>query len=188
MEKPNTTYPKLLLEKARLYGDGIAMRVKYKGIWQEVSWRTYLEKVKFFCLGLLRLGMQRGDNVSILGENCPEWIFADLAVQSMGGVSVGIYPTNSEEQVKYCIEHSMSRFIIVKDQEQTDKVLAVKGDLPLLKRIIAIDMKGLRQYEDPMIISYSEVEELGLEEDQKDSRIFEKLTEQTSPEDVAFMV
>ena len=99
MEKPNTTYPKLLLKKAALYRDRVAMREKYKGIWQEISWKKYLERVKFFCLGLLELGMGPGDHASILGENCPEWIFADLAIQSLRGVSVGIYPSNSEEQV-----------------------------------------------------------------------------------------
>ena len=188
MEKPNTTYSKLLMEKARLYGDGIAMRVKYKGIWQEISWKTYLEKVKFFCLGLLGLGMQKGDHASILGENRPEWIFADLAIQSLGGVTVGIYPSNSKEQVKYIIDHSRSRFIIVEDQEQVDKVQAVKENLPLLKGIVVIDMKGLRHYDDPMITSFSDVEELGRKVDQKDAGKFEKLVAQTSPEDVAFMV
>jgi long-chain acyl-CoA synthetase len=168
MEKPTTTYPKLLMEKAATYKDRVAMREKYKGIWQEISWITYLEKVKFFCLGLLELGLEQGDHASILGENCPEWVYADLAIQSLSGVSVGIYPTNSEEQVKYIIEHSRSRFIIVGDQEQVDKVLVVKEDLPLLKGIIVIDMKGLRQYDDNMITSFRDVEELGRKADQKD--------------------
>jgi len=188
MEKPNTTYPRFLMEKAQRYQDRVAMREKYKGIWQEIAWKTYLEKVKHFCLGLLELGMQEGDHASILGENCPEWVFADLAIQSLRGVSVGIYPTNSEEQVKYIIDHSRSRFIIVEDQEQVDKVLAVKENLPLLKGIIVIDMKGLRHYDDPMITSFSYVEELGREVDQKDAGKFEKLVAQTSPEDVAFMI
>ena len=79
----NTTLPRLLLEKTLLFGGRVAMREKYKGIWQEISWNTYLEKVKFFALGLNDLGMQPGETGSILGENCPEWIFADLALQSL---------------------------------------------------------------------------------------------------------
>ncbi len=172
MEKPNTTFPKLLLEKARTYENRVAMREKYKGIWQEISWNTYSERVKRFGLGLLELGMQKGDHASILGENCPEWIFSDLAIQSLGGVSIGIYPTNSPEQVKYIVDHSRSRFIVVEDQEQTDKVLAVKQDLPLLEGVIVMDMKGLRHYDDTMIISYEDVEELGREADQKNPDLF----------------
>jgi long-chain acyl-CoA synthetase len=188
MEKPNTTYPKLLMEKAAIYQDRTAMREKSKGIWQEISWTQYLEKVKFLCLGLLELGMQPGDHASILSENCPEWLFADLAIQSLGGVSIGIYPTNSPDQVKYIVEHSRTRFIIVQDQEQVDKILEVKGELPLLKGIIVIDMKGLRHYNDPMISSYRDVEELGRKAEQKEAGHFEHLVGRTNAEDVAFMV
>jgi len=188
MEKPNTTYPKLLMEKAAIYQDRTAMREKSKGIWQEISWTQYLEKVKFLCLGLLELGMQPGDHASILSENCPEWLFADLAIQSLGGVSIGIYPTNSPDQVKYIVEHSRTRFIIVQDQEQVDKILEVKGELPLLKGIIVIDMKGLRHYDDPMISSYRDVEELGRKAEQKEAGHFENLVGRTDAEDVAFMV
>ncbi len=188
MEKPDTTFPKLLLEKATTYRDRVAMRDKHKGIWQEISWQTYLEKVRHFCLGLSELGMKNGDHASILGENCPEWIFADLAIQSLRGVSVGIYPTNSEEQVKYIVDHSRSRFVIAEDQEQVDKLLVIKEDLPLLKKVIVIDMKGLRHYDDPAIISFREVEELGREEDQKDPGRFEKLVEETQPQDVALII
>ena len=188
MEKPHTTYPKLLAQKARLYGERVAMREKYKGIWREISWKDYLHRVSVFSLGLAELGMIRGGHASILGENCPEWIFADLAIQSIGGVSVGIYPTNSEEQVKYILDHSRSKFVIVADQEQADKVLATKKNLPLLKNIIVIDMKGLRHYEDPLLISYREVEELGQNVHNTDPDRFSKLVDQTMPEDVAFMV
>jgi long-chain acyl-CoA synthetase len=188
MEKPNTTYPKLLVEKARMYQNRVAMREKRKGIWQEISWNAYLENVKHFSLGLVELGMQAGDHLSILGENCPQWVFADLAAQSLRGVSVGIYPTNSEEQVKYILDHSRSRIVVVGDQEQTDKVLAIKDDLPMLRNIIVIDMKGLRHYDDPMIISFAAVEELGRRAIRSSPDQFYKLVEQTEPADVAFLI
>jgi long-chain acyl-CoA synthetase len=188
MEKPNTTYPKLLMEKAAIYQDRPAMRAKYKGIWQEISWTQYLEKVKFLCLGLLELGMEPGDHASILSENCPEWLFSDLAIQSLRGVTVGIYPTNSPDQVKYIVDHSRTRFIVVEDQEQVDKILDIKKELPLLKGIIVIDMKGLRHYDEPLIISYKQVEELGCKAEQKKAGYFEHLVSQTNTEDVAFMV
>jgi len=188
MERVNTTLPKLLLEKAELYQDRVAMREKFKGIWQEISWNMYLEKVCEICLGLTYLGMKKGDQASILGENCKEWIFADLGIQSLGGVAVGIYPTNSADQVKYILDHSESRFVIVKDQEQADKVLAVKEELPLLQKIIVIDIKGLRQYNEPLIISYKDVEALGREALRKNPDAFTRLVAQVQAEDVAFIV
>jgi long-chain acyl-CoA synthetase len=188
VNRSDTTLPRLLMEKAQAYGDRVAMREKYKGIWQEISWKHYLEKTRLFCLGLLELGMVRRDHASILGENCPEWIYADVAIQCLGGVSVGIYPTNSEDQVKYILEHSNSRIVIVKDQEQADKVLAVKDELPLLMRIVVISMKGLRHYDEPLIVSYEDVEELGRIAHKKNPERFDRLVERTRPDDVAFIV
>lgn len=188
MERAETTLPKLLFEKARTYGQRVAMREKYKGIWNEISWNDYLERTKVFCLGLREMGLRKGDHVSILGENCPEWIFADLAVQSLGAVSVGIYPTNSPQQVKYIIEHSGSRFIVVKDQEQADKVLEVRDDLPALAKVIVISMKGMRHYDDPLIVGYSEVEALGRKVDALHPALFLDLVNATKADDVAFIV
>jgi len=188
MEKPNTTYPKLLVENARKYQNRVAMREKYKGIWKEISWQTYLEKVRHMSLGLADLGLKSGDHASILAENCPEWVFADLAIQSLRAISVGIYPTNSEEQVRYIADHSESHFIFAGDQEQTDKILSVKDDLPQLKAIIVFDMKGLRHYADQLIRSYSSVEEQGRHIDEADPDRFYRFVEQTRPEDTAFLV
>ena len=101
---------------------------------------------------------------------------------------MGIYPTNSEEQVQYILDHSSSRVVVVSDQEQADKVLAVKEELPLLKKMVVIDMKGLRHYEDPLIISYREVEELGRLAHKRASHMFEQLIEQNKPEDVALII
>ncbi len=188
MSRIETTLPKLLVEKARTYGDRVSMRVKRKGIWKEISWNGYLERVKWFCLGLMELGIKAGDQGSILGENCPEWVFADLAIQCLGGVSVGIYPTNSREQVKYILDHSRSKFVVVKDQEQADKVLDVKNALPLLSGMIVIDMTGMREYDDPILISYGEVEELGRKAYERQPGLFAELVERTAPDDVAFIV
>ncbi|MBU2510751.1 AMP-binding protein [bacterium] len=188
MDKPNTTYPKLLMEKSHKYRDRVAMREKYKGIWQEISWNKYQEKVRYLSLGLMELGLKAGDHISILAENCPEWIFADLAVQSLRGISVGIYPTNSSDQVKYIIAHSQSGFVFAGDQEQADKILAIKEDLPGLKGIIVINMKGLRHYTDPFVISYDSVEDRGCAVDQSDPHRFLELVNQTKPDDIAFLV
>ena len=155
------TIPHLFLEKVKKFGDRVALREKEYGVWQEISWKDYLRHVRHFSLGLVELGLEKGGHVSILGENVPEWLYADLAAQSAGGVGIGIYPTNPAPEAKYVIGHSESTFVVCGDQEQVDKVLEVKDDLPLLKKIIVIDMKGLRNYTDPLIISFEEVEEMG---------------------------
>jgi len=188
IQKPDTTYPRLLVEKARLYKNRVAMREKSKGIWKEITWQTYLDRVRYLALGLHDLGLKLGDHVSILAENCPEWIFSDLATQSLQCISVGIYPTNSAEQCQYIIEHSESRVVFVGDQEQADKILAIKNDLPELKAIIVYDMRGMRHYDEPILLSYGAVEEKGRKIDERDPDLFYRFVEQTRSEAVAFLV
>ncbi len=93
------TLPGLLARNAARYGDRIGLREKDLGIWQEVSWKEYYAHVGRFCLGLKQLGLKRGDHLAILGDNCPEWIYADLAAQVTGAIAVGVYPTNPANQV-----------------------------------------------------------------------------------------
>lgn len=188
MGRNNTTLPKLLKEKVRTYGDRVALREKHKGIWWEIRWNQYLERVKYICLGMVRLGLRKRDHVSILGENCKEWLFADLGIQAAGAVAVGIYPTNPAPQVEYILDHSESKYVVVKDQEQADKILAIRERLPLLNRMIVIDMKGMRHYRDPFLISYQEVEELGRQLDREEPHSFDLMIDQTQPDDVALIV
>ena len=182
------TLPKLLRARTEELGDKIALREKDLGVWRPITWREYFYRVEMFCLGLVSLGLRQKDSVSILGDNCPEWLFADLAIQAAGGVSVGVYPTNSAVQVKYILEHSDTRYVVVRDQEQLDKVLEIKDELPLLNRAIVIDMKGVRKYKDPIIISYSDVEEIGRNLREKDPTLFSKMISETKTDDVAIIV
>ncbi len=183
------TLPGLLTRNKDRYGSRTALREKDLGVWEEVSWTRYYEKVKHFCLGLISLGLQRGQNVAILGDNCREWVYADLAVQSAGAVAVGVYPTNPARQVEYIVGHSDSVMVVVRDQEQVDKILEVKGSLPRLGKIIVIDMKGLRHYSGPDILPFSEVERLGQELARENpSRFEEEFLSKTGPDDVALMV
>jgi len=188
MNSIDTTFPKLLMENARRYGKRVAMREKFRGIWREISWETYSKKVERLSLGLSEIGLDRGDHASILSENCPEWLYADLAIQSLGAVSVGIYPTNSPDQVQYILDHSQSRIVFVKDQEQADKVLEIHGRLPLLTKMVIMDMKGMRHYDHALIISYQNVAELGKAVAARDSEAFTGRVRQTRPDDVAFIV
>jgi len=188
MDSAENTFPKLLMENTRRYGKRVAIREKYKGIWQEISWETYLKKVRWLSLGLREMGLKIREHASILAENCPEWLYADLAIQTLRAVSVGIYPTNSPDQVRYILDHSQSKIVFVKDQEQADKVLEIKSELPLLMKMVVMDMKGLRHYEDPLIVSYQDVEDLGRKVEERGQEAFEGLVRQTEPEDVAFIV
>jgi len=182
------TIPKLLRESARTYGHKVALREKDLGIWQNITWKEYYEKTRRFGLGLIAMGLEREDKVSILSENNPEWLYADLGSQSVGGVVVGIYPTNVATQVEYILDHSRTRFVVVGDQEQADKVLEVRERLPELRKIIVIDMKGLRRYRSPLITSFEDVLALGGTKDREDPGLFERLVDRTDPEDTALMV
>jgi long-chain acyl-CoA synthetase len=188
MEAKNQTIPKLLRESARKFRDKIALREKDLGIWQNITWKQYYKNVKHFGHGMLSLGLKKGDKISILSENNPEWLYADIGSQAVGGIVVGIYPTNVTTQVEYILDHSQSAFVVVGDQEQTDKVLEVKERLPGIKKVIIIDMKGLRRYRDPLLISFKAVLELGQKGDEQDPELFERLVDETEPEDTALMV
>jgi long-chain acyl-CoA synthetase len=186
-DRPDTL-PLLLARNRRTYGDRVGLREKDLGIWQEISWNRYYEHVKHFCLGAMSLGLEKGDKLAILGDNCREWLYADLGAQAAGAVAVGIYATNPPKQVKYVLSHSDSVLVVVRDQEQADKVLEVMEALPLLKKIIVIDMKGLRHYDDPHIISFDQVEVLGRKKAEEDSQLFPSLISEIRADDVALMV
>jgi len=182
------TLPKLFLRNVNQYRDRVALREKDLGIWKRMTWGDYYEHVRNFAMGLKALGFETGDKVAILGDNCCEWIYADLAAQSLLGIAVGIYPTDVASQVKYILKNSDSRFVVARDQEQVDKVLQVKEELPLLKNVIVIDMKGLRRYKDPLIISFSETEKMGQMLHEKMPNFFEESIRSTRAEEVAIIV
>ena len=182
------TIPKLLARNSKLYSDRVALREKDLGIWQRTTWDEYWDHVCYFALGIKKLGLEKGDKLSILGDNCREWLYADLATQSSSAVTVGIYPTDVASQVRYILENSESSFIVAKDQEQVDKILEVKDSLPRLKKIIVVDMKGLRRYKDTMVISFKDVESLGFEINTKEPHLFEQMVNETRPDDPAIIV
>jgi len=180
------TLPKILRENARKYGNRrVAMREKDRGIWKEFTWEDYFLKVRRFCMGLVRLGLERGDKVSILGENKPEWFWAELAVQSAGGAAVGIFTDCLPEEVKFYAAHSDSVFAVVHDQEQVDKFLEIKKDVPGIKKVIYWDPKGLWSYTDPILLSFDQVVELGKAYDQEHPNLFDQLVDQGNGGEIA---
>jgi long-chain acyl-CoA synthetase len=188
VELSGKTLGQFFLERVAERGEQIALREKEFGIWQRVTWNDYLDHVKHFALGLSSLGFTRGDHLAIISENCPEWLYADLAAICLGGVSVGVYPTSPYPEVHYVVKHSDSKFVVAEDQEQTDKILEVWDDLPLVEKIIVKDMKGLRRYPTDIIMSFQEVEERGRELERERPGWFEAEVARGRAEDVCIMV
>jgi len=182
------TLPKLFLSQVRRFGERVALREKEFGIWREISWNEYLRHVRNFSLGLVKLGLKRQDTVSILSENNQQWLYADLAVQSAGAITVGVYPTNPPEQVRYVVGHSLSRFVVVGDQEQADKALEVQDDLPNLLKIIAVDVKGMRRYQSDILISFEVVEKIGEAYHKERPELFEEMIQSTREDDPAVII
>ncbi len=139
------------------------MRKKDKGIWNEYTWKECYEQVKYFSLGLMSLGFSRGEKLAIIGDNDPHWFWAELAAQAAGGAVTGIFSSSSPTEIQYIAELSDATFVIAQDQEQVDKVLSILDKLPLVKRVIFWDAKGMRSYEDPVLLSFEDVVKLGRE-------------------------
>jgi long-chain acyl-CoA synthetase len=182
------TIPKLFHAQVKRFGERVAMREKVLGVWKDISWNVYADNVRRAACGLLALGVERGECVSIISGNNKEWLYCDIAVQCIGGITVGIYTTSSSEEVSYILNHSESGVLFVEDEEQLDKVLLARSDLPLLRRVIVYDMKGLRDFYDPLFMSYGDFMALGEKESQDHPGRFDGLWPQVKPEDIAFIV
>ena len=186
MDSP--TFPQLLAARAGRYGARkIALREKEYGIWQEVTWEEYARHVRAVCLGLVALGLGRGDTIAIISGNRAAWMYTELGAQSAGAIPLGIFVDALSDQVKRILDHSEARFVMVEDQEQADKVLSVRADLPRLERIVVEDMRGLETYQDPMLISLAEVEASGRELDGRDPRRYDDLLAKGDSGDVALL-
>jgi len=183
------TVPKLFLQQYKKYGDNkLAVVQKDYGIWQPYAWKEQYEYVKYFSLGLTSLGLEPGDKVSIVGDSDRHWYWSRWAIMAAGGVVVGMYADSIPSELKYIAEHSDSKFVIADDQEQVDKMLEIKDELPLLKKIIYWDPKGLRNYEEPIIISFKQVMELGRDYEQQHPEAFEENVARPKPDDIALLV
>jgi long-chain acyl-CoA synthetase len=183
--KDYDTFPKLLASQHEKWPENVAMRKKDFGIWKEYTWRDAYVNVQYLSLCFLHLGLQRGDKVAIIGENEPEWFWAEFAAQAAGGISVGIYTDMVPAQVEFMFSHSESVIAVANDQEQVDKFLEIRDKIPRLKKIMYWDPKGLRNYHDPLLLSYSEAIELGKSYEKSHPDAFEKSLSMGSAEDIA---
>ncbi|MCX8126622.1 MAG: AMP-binding protein, partial [Dehalococcoidia bacterium] len=183
----NDTLPKIVRSNAEKWGDRTAMAMKRYGIWQRFTWREYYENVKYFSLGLISLGFKPGEVACIIGDNEPEWFWAEFGIQAAGGIATGIFVDSIPSEVKYVASHSGASFAIANDQEQTDKFLGIKTELPNLKKIIYWDPKGLRNYDDPILMSFADVKKLGREYEKAHPGLFERTVDNGRGDDIAFI-
>ena len=146
------------------WGDRVAMRKKEFGLWHDITWNDYDTNVSCVAYGLMALGLQKGDCAAIIGDNCPEWVYADLGIQSCGAATAGVYATNAWQQVEYVVTNSNSKFFFVENEEQLDKWLHFKDKAPQLEKVIVWDTEGLRQFKDPKVMTFDDLLDLGAKE------------------------
>ncbi len=182
------TLPRFLVRNARKYQDTrVALREKEFGVWQSFTWKDYLDHVRWFCLGLLSLGLEADDKIAIVGDNRPEWVFAELAAQSAGAVPLGIYQDSTPKEVGYVIDHSDAKFVVAEDQEQVDKILELRESIPKVLKVIYTDPKGMRNYDDPMLLDFREVEDAGRDHEAKNPDLFMDMVRSIRGEDLALI-
>jgi long-chain acyl-CoA synthetase len=169
------TMARLWRQVCRERGDAIAHREKKFGIWKSHSWSDYYRGGRSIALGLMELGLERGDVVSILSEDRLEWLYADMGIVAAGGISNGIYTTDSPEQVAFLVNDSHSVFLLVENDEQLDKVLAVREKMASLRKIIVFEHKGLRDFSDPDVIFLDELTRLGEQATEGERRLAERI-------------
>jgi long-chain acyl-CoA synthetase len=182
------TAPSIFRDTVRKRGDAVAMRKKEFGLWHDISWKDYYRMAAHVGSALISMGLEKGDCVSIIGDNCPEWVVIDMAAQCAGGVAVGVYATNAWPQVEYVIENSESKFFFVENEEQLDKWLSFRDNVPHLKKVIVWDLEGLRHFEDPMVMTFEEILELGKKVYEENPTLIEKRMDEVKPEDVSMLI
>lgn len=182
------TLPKLLKRNYDRYGDKkVAMRKKEFGIWHEYTWADYYNNVKDFSLGLISLGLKPKERVAVIGDNDHHWYWAELATQAAFGVPLGIFTDCTISEVKFHLDNSDAKFVVAKDQEQVDKILALMDDVPNLVKVIYWDAKGLWSYEEQHLISFDDVIELGRNYGQLHPGLFEDNVEKGNKKDIALI-
>ncbi|MEH2551802.1 long-chain acyl-CoA synthetase [Bradyrhizobium sp. AZCC 2262] len=182
------TIARSFLKSVETRGDRPAIREKKFGIWQPTSWRAWLQISKDIAFGLHASGFRPGDAASIIANAVPEWVYADMGILCAGGVSSGIYPTDSSSQVEYLINDSSTKVIFAEDEEQLDKILSCRSRCPTLQKIVVFDMEGLSGFTDPMVLSLAEFMALGRNHAQGKDALWDEMIGSRSASDLAILV
>ena len=182
------TIPKLFYEKAHSYGSQkVAMREKEFGIWRPITWQQYFDNVKHIALGLVSLGLEDGDKVSMIGDNRPEGLWAEMAALCARGTGVWLFQDSLIDEVKYIVDHSDTKFLFGEGQEEVDKALSIYNECPKLQKIIWDDPKGMRNYHQDYLISLKELIARGQDLDQQQPNLFKDLVYKGHGDEVALL-
>jgi long-chain acyl-CoA synthetase len=179
------TLPRYLLRNATEYAKRPAIREKDRGIWQTFTWREYHAHVRDIALGLAALGFTRGDKLSVIGDNRPRLYWAQVAAICLGGVSVPVYQDSIAKELAYVLDHAEVAVVVAEDQEQVDKIVALKNELPALRLLVYEDARGMSQYRFPWVRSLAEVEEAGRRFGAEHPGYFDKEIDEGRSDDVA---
>ncbi len=185
---PGETIPAVFWNAVQQRGPNVWMRQKHLGLWRSWTWNQTAEAVREIAHGLVALGFEPGHTASILSNTTVEWVLTDLAVLSAGGVSNGIYPTDAASQVQYLCEDSRTRVLFVEDDEQLDKALEVRAQLPMLGKVVVINMEGLHELQDPGVMGLDALRALGREHLKQHPQLMAQRVATVKPEDLAILV
>jgi long-chain acyl-CoA synthetase len=179
----------LLRHHARTRPDDVALRVKNRGIWREITWAQYWDQVECFAHALIAAGIDVGDRIAIHSENRPEWVYTDVGSIAARAACIGLYPTNPTAEVEYLLADSGARILVVEDQEQADKVLAVASEgVPALERIVYVEQRGVDTYDDPRLVSWDDFMAMGREHREAFPGAVERQLAEATDDDLAYLV
>jgi long-chain acyl-CoA synthetase len=182
------TVPARIRDRAGTDPDRVCMREKRYGIWQDITWAEYWEQVSLVAHALRSLGIEPGDRVAVHSENRPEWLYADVGTVAVRGITMGLYPTNPAPEVAYLLQDSGSKILIAEDQEQVDKALEVESNCPALEHIIYLEPRGVRDYDHPKLMSWSELLDRGRAHRESDPDLLDRLANEAEDADVVTLI
>ena len=182
------TIVKLFWHRVQQLGDKVAMREKNFGIWESYTWTEYGEKAREIGMGLLALGLNRGDVCSIVSENNKEWLYTDMGILGSGGVTSGVYTTDSSKQLEYLVTDSATRFLFVENEEQLDKYLEVRERTPTIEKVIVFDSEGLHEFKDDQVMMIADLYAIGQSHLKAHPDLWEKEILKSQPEDLMVLI
>lgn len=186
----NYTLPQILFKQAKELGSNkIAIREKMYGIWLSYNWTDYFHYTKNVALGLKSLGLKRGENIGIITDNHPEWLFTEIGAQALGAITVNLFTSSIAKELTTILNRIQAVYVVAQDQEQVDKLLEMKEQLPHVRKLIYVDQTGMRTYtSNPWLMSFKELLDLGAKLDQEQPNLFEEELWKGKPDEVALMI
>jgi long-chain acyl-CoA synthetase len=181
------TYPKLLRLNAKEHGNEIALREKDFGLWRLFTWNDYQARVHDFALGMVELGLGRGDVVGIIGDNRPDWVAAEIATHAIRALSLGLYRDVLDEEAAYLLNYGEAKLVFAEDEEQVDKLLTLADRVPHLKHIVYSDSRGMRKYDDPRLMEADKLAAMGRDRAAREPGLYDKLADATKGDDCAIL-